>query len=320
VFTQKKIDKINIQLFGAFDEAANQMIKAFDEPQPGPEPSPESTPQPEQEPTPQPEPQPQDQPKDNDPEPEPKPQPQEKSDDKVPFEPDEPEFDIKDFITKVDTKLDEVYKKIDESQQLPQPQKTPEELEAEAEAKKQELLDRLMENPEAVLKEFYEEQRKIEKKQEEEAQRKAAEEREKFEMIADEFLSNNPDAVKYIDDMAKIINSYDFLKQNEKSLEIAYRMAKGEKFDSVRAEYEKLSKQPKTIEEIIADEENFNKLIQNEKIFNAVVEKYIKDIGSGKAPFVISNGGSTGKPPVSAPTEKPKSFKAATEAFLKSWQ
>ncbi|MBO8161335.1 MAG: hypothetical protein H0Z24_06825 [Thermosipho sp. (in: Bacteria)] len=209
------------------------------------------------------------------------------------------EFDIKTY-------LDNLMQNINEKLESLKPQ-TEEEInqitQEDIEKLNEEFMEKFYENPRQHLAEFVkqivDEATRPYKEKLEEQERK-----EYWNNLAQEFAKTHPDYLDYVEDMARILQEKSYLQYAQNPYLEAYKLAKAER----------LSNQPKTLEEMLNDEENLNKIIQNEKIRNLILKQVMTEKKNQEIPNVIGNQGTS----VPTPEETPKSLKDATKAWLKS--
>ena len=182
---------------------------------------------------------------------------------------------------------------------LPQEEAPPEE---DLEAKNQEWLERFYENPMQQVQELAE-QIAAEKIKPFMAEREARQKMEKINAEIAAFKQNHPDMDIYINDMVQIFQEMPEIENTPHALDVAYRMAKGNRFDSV----------PKSLDGYLTDDAAIDQLLGNEQIRGKLVQKLMAD--KKKAPPVMGTSGTKGAAPMAEGNEI-TDLKQATRAWL----
>ena len=119
-----------------------------------------------------------------------------------------------------------------------------------------------------------------------------------------QFRQEHPDMGEYTQDMVQIFNQMPELESHPKALEIAYRMAKGNKFDNV----------PKSIDGYLQDETAIDGLLQNEQIKNKLIQKLMNE--KQTSPPVMGTGGKKAGNAALADPKQITSMRDATKAWM----
>lgn len=214
----------------------------------------------------------------------------------------EPEFDVKEYM---DNMMGQIMEKL--PQQEPQEQQpieeqpkelTPEEIEKINE----DFMNKFYENPTQTLQELAQniaaEQVKPIQQHYENQQKAIA-----MESQIKQFASQVPDFQEYAGDMAQIIDNNPYLNDAPNALEVAYKMAKGER-----------AAQPQSFEQMLADPNNIQKIIQNEEIKKMFLSNHMSEIKQGQPPIGV--GSSSGGQTNITPPNEPKSIQDSTKAWL----
>ncbi len=208
-----------------------------------------------------------------------------------------PQYDFSDIKAKLDTILGRM-------------DKSPQEVE-EIEEKAAELTE---EDIERMNNDFYlqfteKPLEAIEKLIEERAERKIAPVMEYFEGVKkmeywngvlQDFEKAHPDFPDYVQDVSKIIQSDESIRNSKNPIELAYKVAKADKLES----------KVRPLDQQLKDEGVLKELLSNKEIKNLVVQA-LKS-GGIETPKVI---GSEGNTTVNV-KEKPKTLSDATKAWL----
>lgn len=185
-------------------------------------------------------------------------------------------------------KLEEMQNNILNSmKQKEEPQEEPKEELTDDELREQ-LIEKIISDPETAI-------RDIMGKREEEVRKQVeaeANERDKYQKLAEDFANTHEDYPNYYDKMVEIINDNPFLQNTEKAFEVAYNMAKGMAYQ-----------EPVSFDDMLKDESNIQSLLANKDIESKFVERYLKNRVKGQPPLTInaSSGGETALTPPSEP-------------------
>lgn len=277
---RKRLFNINLQLFndGMFSgiEGVNPIL-ADPEPEPIPEPVADEPPVADPEPV------------IDDPSPEPPAEPA----------PAEPQVDFNAMFSQLKEDIANGFKQItpEPTPEEPKPEPTPEEVEAQRE----EFLSKLMENPEDIINQKAMEiankmfDDKIARLQEQNHEQQTWVEK------ARNFFDTHKDV--NAQDIQNILSEKQYLLNSENPYEEAYKLLK---FDDVKTQAT-----PKTFEEMLQDEANMAKVLENP----ALRQKVLESLKNNNAPVVM--GGKQGQVSVT-PENKPKSFSEATRMWMDS--
>lgn len=131
---------------------------------------------------------------------------------------------------------------------------------------------------------------------------------ESVKAVVSEFASKEEfaDAESFYPKMAEIINAKGLPKDDINTYISAYKDAA---LEAARAG------QGKSLDDYMADENEFSKITSDPKVREAIINQYLKELASGQKPQVIT-GGSTIQPAATPPTEF-KTFADAKNAFRK---
>lgn len=277
---KEKLFKIDLQLFndGMFSniEGVNPILE---EPSPEPEVEPEV-----------------DVPQEPDPEPSPEPTPE-----PTPAEPKEPEVDVNAMFAQLKDEIAQGFKQITPEPTVQEP--APEPTQEDIEAQREEFLNKLMENPEDVInskameianKMFDDKIAQLNQQHQEQ---------QTWVEKARDFFDAHDDADG--ESLKQILQERPYLLQSENPYEEAYKLLK---FDDVKAQAT-----PQSFEDMLADEANMAKVLENP----TVRQKVLESLKTNKAPTVVGNKG--GQVSVT-PENKPKSFEEATKMLMGSLQ
>jgi hypothetical protein len=121
-----------------------------------------------------------------------------------------------------------------------------------------------------------------------------------------EFEKEHPDFQDYVDDISKVIQSDESIRNSKNPLELAYKVIKADKLDS------KVKELDRPIEERLKEDGVLKEILSNKDIKNML----IKELKSSReeTPSVI---GKDGKTSVNV-EEKPKTISDGTKAWLNS--
>lgn len=117
-------------------------------------------------------------------------------------------------------------------------------------------------------------------------------------------LDDFSDAQQYFPQMVEIISAKNLPKDDIKTYIDAYK-------DVALADAR--ANKGKTLDEYLADDNEVSKILENPKIKDAVINRYLEEIAKGKQPQVITNGGSAS--PAASPPTKFNTFDEANKAF-----
>lgn len=231
----------------------------------------------------------------------------------VPLEGGEPpeqdeEVDIKSLFDNVLNGInsipDQIKQQMEQNQQQEQQQEnnepTPEELEAENEA----FYENLVNNGKVTIQEMIQQEAKKIAQQEiqtmQQQQQKQIETQQYWQNQAREFAETHEDAKNYFPKMQEILMNNPHLQQDKNPYEVAYKMAKYEDLES--------AKTPQSLEDMLGNEENIQKVLSNPKIKQA----FLESLKTNNAPTTVS--ASSGVVSVT-PENTPKSIKEASSRF-----
>lgn len=120
----------------------------------------------------------------------------------------------------------------------------------------------------------------------------------------DEFKRAHPDLEEYTQDMVQIFQDQPDLESHPQALQIAYKMAKGNKFDSV----------PNSVEGYLKDDADFDKLLANPALKNKLIQRLMKEKQS--SPPVMGTGGTSAGNATLADPKQITSYRDATKAWM----
>lgn len=209
----------------------------------------------------------------------------------------EPTIDFGEIKNKLDTILGKMDKSPEEMQKVEE--MTEELTEDDIERMNNDFYLKFTEKPLEALEKLIEER----------AEKKIAPVMEYFEGIKkqeywngilQEFEKEHPDFPEYVQDISKIIQSDESIRNSNKPIELAYKVAKADKFES----------KVRPLDQQLKDSGVLKELLQNKDIKNLIV----KELKSGgiETPKVIGSEGNT----TINVSEKPKTLSDATKAWL----
>ncbi|TCO79128.1 hypothetical protein [Marinisporobacter balticus] len=222
----------------------------------------------------------------------------------------EDEFDILGFLNNMHQEQQQINQRLENIQNPPQqePQKTPEELEAERTAYAEQLADLQYTDPiayrEAIMQEAKEQalaEFQAIRQQEIIQQQQQYQEQQKWNNTFETFKKDHADVDKYLPKMIELLQQNPHYQQDKDPYSLAYTIAKTQDTQA--------NTPPTTLEGIMQSDQFKQQLAQNPEARKLILES----MKNNQAPPVI--GGGTGTTSVT-PQNKPKSFKEATKGFL----
>lgn len=189
---------------------------------------------------------------------------------------------------------------------LPQQEVAPEEVgptPEELAQQNEQWLEQFYENPMAQVEALAEQiaNRKLEPIMKE---REHFQKQQEIQQNIEQFKQSHPDMQDYVQDMVQIFNDQPELENHPRALEMAYKMAKGNKFDSV----------PKTLDDHLQDESAIDKLLENPEIKNKFIQKLMSEKQS--APPVMGTGGKAAGSAALSDPNKITNLRDATKAWM----
>ncbi len=183
------------------------------------------------------------------------------------------------------------------------PTESPEDLEQMNE----EFLSRFYDDPMGVVKELAESIANEKVKPFEEERDQMRRQRE-LESTVKNFEQENPDFNDYVDDIVAQLEATPELQNSPRGLELAYKLAKADK----------LSQGPQSVEDLLSDEGNLEKITQDPKIKDLILKEHMKGVSNKRPPKDIGGGPSGASAPLHH-GEKPTTLREATDLFMKSF-
>lgn len=186
-----------------------------------------------------------------------------------------------------------------QEQQEPDAGPTPEELAQENEAWLERFYENPMEQVQALAEQIANEKMKPLLEEREQYQKQ-----QQVTQSIDQFKQSHPDMQEYVQDMVQIFGQMPELEQHPQALEIAYKMAKGNKLDTV----------PQSIDGYLKDDTAIDNLLSNEQIKNKLVQKLMNERQT--SPPVMGTGGKNAGNAALADPKEITSMRDATKAWL----
>ncbi len=122
----------------------------------------------------------------------------------------------------------------------------------------------------------------------------------------EQFKKKHPDMEEFSQDMIQIFNERPELETHPHALEFAYKMAKGQRYDTV----------PKTLDDYMKDEDAINKLLEQPEIKKKMVQKLMNE-KQDSPPVMGTGGNATGNAALANPNEI-TDLRQGTKAWLAS--
>ena len=214
----------------------------------------------------------------------------------------EDDFDVKSYLEQLNEQIQEL-KPAGPEGAAESTEPTEEELQAQLEQQNDEFLNEFYENPMGKITELAK-QIADQQLQPIMQERQQEQQRQHFDQTISEFEKTHPDFNDYVESVIEKLQTNPEISNSPKALELAYKLAKADS----------LEKAPHSVDDLLADESNMEKLLQNETLRDRILQDHMSNVSNKRPPQGIREG-SSGQAPLHG-GESPTTLKEGTEKLM----